>query len=75
MASSFCGFDVAAIVYGEEDVGRVFERGEGGFQTHGVLGLEEHKRHAGSEEDYAGLWEFAEFFVFEVFFPKGDCLR
>ena len=63
--------DVAAVVHGQENVCGVFERGEGGFEAQRVVRLEEHECHAGAEEHDAGFGVCIQFFVFEVFFPKG----
>jgi hypothetical protein len=55
VGTAFCVFDVVAVIYGEEDVCCGFERGEGGFETQWVVGLEEHECHARSEENNTGF--------------------
>ena len=61
------GFDDgAAVVDWEEDVGCFGEVGEGFEECARVRGLEEHKGHAGAEEDDVGGFVFGEEFAFEV---------
>ena len=55
VGTAFCVLDIAAVVYGEEDMGCVFEGRQGRFQGHGVVGLEKHEGHAGAKEDDAGF--------------------
>ena len=66
---------VAVVVYGQEDVGRVCEVWQSGFQGQRVRGLEEEKGHAGAEQDDVRFGVGAQFLVLEVFFPEGDGLE
>lgn len=72
MTPSLGGSDVSTIIHGKEDVGRLFEIGEGGLQGEGIFGILQHKRHAGSEEHDVGFRVFGQLFSLEIFFPEAD---
>ena len=66
MRAAFGDVGVVAVVYGEEDVGNLFEGGECGGKGERVGSLGQHEAHAGSEEDDVGGWRLGEKLVFEV---------
>lgn len=64
--------DGAAVVDGQEDVGRAGEVWQCGFEGERVLGFHQQEGHAGAQEDDARFGVLGEFFSFQVFFPEGD---
>jgi len=66
MRATFCLRDIATVIYWEEDVRCFGEVWECFAECAGIRGLEDHKGHAGAEEDDVGGFVFGEEFMFKV---------
>ena len=66
VGAAFGNGRVAAIVEGEEDVGRLGEVWEGLTKGNGVGGLGKHEGHGGTEEDNVRVGELGEVLPLEV---------
>lgn len=74
MRSTFCLGDVAAVVYREEDVGRVIEIWQDFLEGEGLGRLPKHVGHGWTQEDDGGFGVSAQLFALEILLPEGDCL-